>query len=66
MVDPGYYQVSVGIDPTGGTNATADTVVWSAQSFADNVWAHLTVTAQAQGSRVTVFTRGAAAIPGQA
>ena len=59
VVEPGYYQVSVGIDPTGGTDATADSVVWSAQSYADNVWVHLTVTAQAQGSRVTVFTRGA-------
>jgi len=58
-IEPGYYQVSVGIDPTGGTNPTASSVVWSTPTFANNTWVQLSVTAQAQGSQVTVFTRGA-------
>jgi len=55
---PSDYRVSVGIDPTGGSDASAEGVVWSQPRHAYNRWAELTVTATAQGSAVTVFARG--------
>lgn len=59
IVEPGFYQTSIGIDPTGGTNPAGSTVVWSEAALPNNQWVQLSVTAQAQGTRVTVFTRGA-------
>jgi LysM repeat protein len=58
-VEPGYYHVSIGIDPAGGSNPLGSSVVWSEAVLADNTWVQLSVYAQAQGSQVTVFTRGA-------
>lgn len=58
-VEPGYYWVSIGIDPTGGVNPFGASVVWSEEILADNTWVQLSVFAEAQGERVTVFTRGA-------
>ncbi len=58
-VEPGYYRVSIGIDPAGGSNPFGASVVWSEAVLADNTWVQLSVYAQAQGSQVTVFTRGA-------
>ena len=55
---PGDYRVSVGIDPTGGTDGDADSVIWSQARHAYDRWAELTVSAVAQGPAVTVFTRG--------
>jgi hypothetical protein len=52
---PGDAVVRVGIDPTGGTNPWARSVVWSPfQSFYDQ-WRVLTVDAVAQSSALTVF-----------
>lgn len=59
VVEPGDYQVSVGIDPTGGTNPLASSVIWSEPQFSNNSWTQLMVAAQAQSDQVTVFTRGA-------
>ena len=56
---PGDYQVSIGIDPTGGTNPLGNAVVWSTPQLANNTWTQPSVVAQADGSQVTVFTRGA-------
>ena len=58
-VEPGYYQTSIGIDPAGGTNPFGDSVVWSDSQLANNIWVQLSVIAQAEGSQVTVFIRGA-------
>ncbi len=58
ITSPGDYQVSIGIDPTGGTNPLGDSVLWSAPQLANNSWIQQNVYAQAEGTRVTVFTRG--------
>jgi hypothetical protein len=47
----------VGTDPTGGTDPTAATVVWSAPSTTENTWQQMTVSATAQAPVVTVFIR---------
>lgn len=54
----GKYYMSVGIDPTGGTNFNAPTIVWSAPSTALDQWVQLSVEAKAQAGTVTVFLRG--------
>src|SRR5690606_14909226 len=55
--DPNDVQVSVGIDPTGGTNASSPNVVWSeAVEFYDE-YRELSVVATASGPAVTVFVR---------
>ncbi len=53
--EPGDMQMRVGIDPTGGTNAFASTVVWS--SFVNPLDAFVLqqVEAVAQSDKVTVF-----------
>jgi len=57
---PGNYAVMVGIDPTGGTNALAGTVVWSPARMEYDHWIDLRVDATAQADAVTVFLRGTA------
>lgn len=47
--------VKVGIDPQGGTDPNAGSVVWSAPSAPYDQWAQLTVTATAGGDTVTVY-----------
>jgi len=46
----------VGIDPTGGTNPYSPSIVWSGFQQPKDVYALFSVEAQAQGTRVTVFT----------
>lgn len=58
VVEPGNYRVSIGIDPTGGTNGAAGTVVWSEEVMQYNTWIKLQVQAKAQADAVTVFLRG--------
>ncbi len=53
---PSLMHARVGIDPTGGTDPLAPTVVWSAESNDVDVWLQLQVEAVAQSDRVTVFT----------
>ncbi len=54
----GRSHARVGIDPLGGTNPYAASVVWSTQvtnALVSNGWRELSVTATAQGTQVTVF-----------
>ncbi|GAG42769.1 unnamed protein product, partial [marine sediment metagenome] len=55
---PGDYKVSVGLDPFGGTSASASEVVWSRWVQQYDGWVKLRVQAVAQADQVTVFTRG--------
>lgn len=58
----GNYRVSVGIDPTGGTDPLAPTVHWERYGLPYDipydVWNRLVVTDTAQAGQVTVFTEG--------
>lgn len=47
--------LKVGIDPNGGTDPLAGSVVWSASAAPYDQWAELSVTAAAAGDSVTVF-----------
>jgi putative sterol carrier protein len=46
---------SLGIDPTGGTDAAASHVVWGDPDGRDNEWAFPHVAARAQSTTITVF-----------
>jgi LysM repeat protein len=61
--EPGDMQMRVGIDPTGGTNAFASTVVWS--SFVNPLDAFVLqqVEAVAQSDKVTVFVWSSPTFP---
>ncbi|MFO7917745.1 MAG: SdrD B-like domain-containing protein, partial [Anaerolineae bacterium] len=59
----GKYYLSVGIDPTGGTNFTSENIVWSERSTVLDQWVQVAVEAQAQAGTVTVFLRGDAEWP---
>jgi hypothetical protein len=52
---PAPMHVRVGIDPTGGTNPWAGTVVWSGEGNAWDQWTLFQVEAVAQADTVTVF-----------
>ena len=54
--NPSPMHTRVGIDPTGGTNPWAASVVWSAEREAYDQWTLFQVDATAQNSTVTVFT----------
>jgi hypothetical protein len=54
----GQYALSVGIDPTGGTDWSSPNVVWSARDNTLDTWVQLSVQARAQGSTVTIYLRG--------
>jgi len=57
--DSNDVQISVGIDPTGGTNGTSRDIVWSSpQEFYDQ-YREVSVTATARTNAVTVFVRTA-------
>lgn len=50
--------VSVGIDPTGGTDLFGPSVVWSTSTIgASSLWTQLTVSTTAQATSATVFIR---------
>lgn len=53
---PAAMHTRVGIDPTGGTNPWAETVVWSGEFESYDTWTPFWVEATAEGDRVTVFT----------
>lgn len=53
--NPAPMHVRVGIDPTGGTNPWAGTVVWSGEGNAWDQWTLFQVEAVAQAETVTVF-----------
>ncbi len=53
---PALMHTRAGIDPTGGTNPWAPTVIWSAEMDAFDVWTLFSVDAIAKANTVTVFT----------
>jgi hypothetical protein len=53
--DPSPMHLRIGIDPTGGVNAKAASVVWSAEVNAYDAWTLLQVEAVASSSVVTLF-----------
>jgi len=55
---PGNYRLSVGIDPTGGTDWAAPSVRWSDPRIEYNNWIQLSISARAESDAVTVFVRG--------
>lgn len=48
----------IGIDPTGGTNPEAASVVWSRAAFSQSAYCPLNVSAAAAADQLTVFVRG--------
>ncbi len=58
-----FINMRVGIDPTGGTNPNSGSIVWSGLVQPFDAYQQISVTAQAQGSTVTVFTYSQAAYP---
>ncbi|NLX36374.1 MAG: hypothetical protein GXY68_06780 [Chloroflexi bacterium] len=56
--DSGRYEMSVGIDPTGGTDWTSGNIVWSPRNGTPDQWVELVAQATAQSSTITVFIRG--------
>jgi hypothetical protein len=55
----GPMRIKVGIDPTGGTDAYAGSIVWSGEINPLDAWQLVTVEARATSSSVTVFTHSA-------
>ncbi len=60
---PGVVSVRVGIDPAGGTNPYAASVVWSPFATFYDEWRVLAVDAVAQSSRASVFVWSSAQYP---
>ena len=58
----GTPNMRIGIDPTGGVSPYSTAIVWSEYKQAFDNYQHFTVTAQAQGDRVTVFTFSAPSV----
>ncbi len=52
-----YTKLWVGIDPTGGTDGNAASVVWSPENAQMDTYGLFTVQAKATSSKITVFTR---------
>jgi hypothetical protein len=50
--------MSVGIDPTGGTDFNSGNVVWSPRNGTLDQWVQMSVQARAQGGTITVYLRG--------
>ena len=61
--NPGGIKVQVGIDPTGGTDATASGIVWSAEQEFYDEYRALSIDTVATGASVTVFVRSSVAQP---
>jgi uncharacterized protein YkwD len=55
--DPYAIGKKIGIDPTGGTDPTAPTVIWSAERWEDKSWVNPTVATRVSGTTLTVFLR---------
>ena len=58
VVQPGNYRVSVGIDPTGGTDWRSPNIIWSEPRIEYNTWMNLSVSAVAKANTVTFYLRG--------
>jgi hypothetical protein len=56
----GYYMTKMlGLDPTGGANPTAASVIWmeDRRNFTESRWANLRLGATAQSDKITIFAR---------
>jgi len=53
--NPAPFHNKVGIDPTGGTNPWASTIVWSGEYESHDTWTPFWVEATAEAETVTVF-----------
>ena len=49
------FERKLGLDPTGGTDPLAPTVIWGPSEWGINSWPDLTVSARATGPTMTVF-----------
>jgi hypothetical protein len=49
------FERKLGLDPTGGTNPLASTVIWSRSEWGMDKWPDLTVSARATGPKMTIF-----------
>lgn len=56
--EPGNYRTGVGIDPHGGTDPNAASIIWSDEVVGHDNWVNLEVTAKALSPQITVFTKG--------
>lgn len=56
-VDPQGVNVSLGIDPNGGTNGDSPSIIWSTPQEYYDEYREVTVTTNALGAKVTVFVR---------
>ena len=54
-VTVGDYGRKLGLDPTGGTDPLAPSVIWGPAEWGINSWPDLTVSARATGPTMTVF-----------
>lgn len=60
---PGYHDSDgimnkwVGIDPTGGTDASSPSVLWSEGDSDDKKWVYMELSARAEGEAMTFFVR---------
>ena len=54
-VTEGNSERKIGLDPTGGTDPLAPSVIWGPSEWAINSWPDLTVSARATGPTMTVF-----------
>ncbi len=57
--DPNHVLLNVGIDPTGVTDGTSSSIVWSDDAEYYDQYRELSITATSQGTAVTVFVRSA-------
>ncbi len=55
---PGDVKVSVGINPSGGTDASSADIIWSIPETLTDQYHALSIQATAQSATVTVFVRG--------
>lgn len=57
--DPNDVIVNVGIDPTGGTDGSSASIVWSSDAEFYDQYRELSISAISSGTAVTVFVRSA-------
>ena len=60
---PGTYAMTLGLDPTGGSDPRAPTVAWTAPVTATDRWVPLAIDVVSPGPRVTLFVRGQPLVP---
>ncbi len=61
--DPGDVAVSVGIDPTGGTDGTSSDIVWSTPAIFYDTYRQYSVIATAESDTITVFVHSTVGQP---